>query len=893
MNRIIPIRVVPALAAVSVVTHFAWAGELPARMALGEGWRLQSGSAVAAQDEEVAASGFDVSGWYTTRVPRTVLAALIDNGVYPDPYYGVNLKQVPGYREDMLLVIPKDSPFRGSWWYRTEFTPPAEWQGQYVTLHLDGINLRADVWLNGVRLAGGKDVVGMFRRFVLPVRDHLRFGEANVLALKVTGPGQLEDRDYDTKQIEATTGWDDHNPWPPDLNAGVWEDVYLEAHGPLSLAHPYVETDLELPALDTARLTASVFVTNHAQEQVYGELKLAIENMTALAEVALEPGETREIVLTPDENPALILPQPRVWWPVNLGAQELYNAQFTVKVNGVVSDSADATFGVREVNTYINDEDWRAYEINGRRVLIRGGAWMTADMLLRLTPERYEALVRYASEAGLNMLRSEGFSIRETDEFYDLCDRYGVMVTQQIFGRNIPDEKLALACIEDMMLRVRPHPSLVHFLGHDETYPTEALDKGYRALIEKYRLHRTYQPHSGTFYVPERTRTGGTRTGTRELWTYASPEHYYRRTFDGAWGFAQSGGIGGIVAHEDSIRAMMPEDQLWPALDTEAWSFHSVIQGGEYFDAFRESMNAAYGAPADLADFLRKAYAMNYNSARGMFEAYGRNKYKATGITTWKYDAAWPAAITWQYVDWYLRPTAAYFGAKKACEPLHVQFAYDDRGVWVVNTHGQSYSGLTVTAKVRNFDLALVFEKEATVAVEADGKTQAFVIPGPEGFSEMHFLKLELRDATGAAVSDNFYWLSTTPDVPGTNGHNLKGLFWTKPKSRAVFTRLNELPPATLQAAWRTAYEGDSVTGYATIENTGAALAFLVQLDVLAGEDGPSIAPAYWSDNYFSLLPGERREVTVSVPASVVEGKAGLLGVSGWNVAATSLAASE
>lgn len=883
----------PALIAACVCAPFVRAADLPARMALAEDWRVQSSKVVDARDEEISAAGFDVSGWHPTRVPRTVLAALADNGVYPDPYYGLNLKQVPGYRDGMLLVVPKDSPFRGAWWYRTEFTPPADWQGRFVTLHLDGINLRADVWLNGARIASEKDVVGMFRRFTFPVRERLRFGKANVLALKVAGPGQLEERDYDTKQVEATTGWDDHNPWPPDLNAGVWEDVYLEAHGPLSLAHPYVETDLDLPALDAARLTASVFVTNHAQEEIYGELKLVIEDRVVLAEVALGPGETREVVLTPGENPALNLAQPRIWWPVNLGSQELYGAQFTVKVNGAVSDSADVTFGVREVNTFLNDEDWRTYEINGRRVLIRGCAWMTADMLLRLTPERYEALVRYASEAGLNMLRSEGFSIRETDEFYNLCDRYGVMVTQQIFGRNLPDEALALACIDDMMLRVRPHPSLVHFLGHDETYPTDHLDEGYQALIEKYRLHRTYQPHSGTFYVPERARTGGTRTGTRELWTYVSPEHYYRRTFDGAWGFAQSGGIGGIVAHEDSIRAMMPEDQLWPALDTEAWSFHSVVQGGEYFDAFRESMNASYGAPANLLDFLRKAYAMNYSSARGMFEAYGRNKYKATGITTWKYDAAWPAAITWQYVDWYLRPTAAYFGAKKACEPLHAQFAYDDRGVWVVNTHGRPYSGVTVTATVRNFDLVPVFEKEAVVAVEADGKTQAFVIPGPEGFSDVHFLTLELRDASGALVSDNFYWLSTVPDIPGSSGHNLKGLFWTKPKSRAVFTRLNELPPATLQAAWRVTAEGGTTAGHATIENTGPVLAFLVQLDALAGEGGPSIAPAYWSDNYFSLLPGERREVTMRIPTAAAGPKACFLRLSGWNVAASAVNGSE
>ena len=184
---------------------------------------------------------------------------------------------------------------------------------------------------------------------------------------------------------------------------------------------------------------------------------------------------------------------------------------------------------------------------------------MTSDMMLNLTDRRYTALVRYAREANLNMLRSEGFSIRETENFYDRCDELGVMVTQQIFGRNIPDEALAVSCIEDMMLRIRNHPSLAHFLGHDETFPTPTLNKAYLEMIDRLRLHRTYQPHSGAFSVSERKQTGGTRTGTLELWTYAVPSHYYLRKNDGAWGFAQSGGIGGITVVRDSLRQMMPD----------------------------------------------------------------------------------------------------------------------------------------------------------------------------------------------------------------------------------------------------------------------------------------------------------------------------------------------
>ena len=336
-------------------------------------------------------------------------------------------------------------------------------------------------------------------------------------------------------------------------------------------------------------------------------------------------------------------------------------------------------------------------------------------MMLNLTDRRYTALVRYAREANLNMLRSEGFSIRETENFYNRCDELGVMVTQQIFGRNIPDEALAISCIEDMMLRIRNHPSLAHFLGHDETFPTPSLSKAYLEMIERLRVHRTYQPHSGAFSVSERKQTGGTRTGTLELWTYAVPSHYYLRKNDGAWGFAQSGGIGGITVVRDSLRQMMPEDELWPPLQSEDWSFHTVTQGAQYFTEVKRAMARGYGAPKDIDDFCNKAYAMNYNSARGMYEAYGRNKYSATGITTWKYDAAWPAATTWAYVDWYLRPTGAYFGAKKACEPLHVQYAYDDDGIYVINSLYEPFSSLEVSATLYNFDLTPKLTKKATV----------------------------------------------------------------------------------------------------------------------------------------------------------------------------------
>ncbi|MCL4694868.1 MAG: hypothetical protein KJ060_20425 [Candidatus Hydrogenedentes bacterium] len=717
-------------------------------------WRLVS-SAQLDQPDGAALStpGAQTGDGLPVTLPTTVLAALVNNGVYPDPYFGENLKAIPGYQPGRWMRMSEDSPFYPSWWYRTEFTIPADFPDDYTRLHLDGINYRANVWLNGVKVAGDDTVRGMFQRFELDVTDVVKPGAVNALAIEVFAPGKLPEGAYRTKQVEATTGWDDHNPQPPDLNMGIWREVYLTTCGPVMLRYPYVQSDLSLPGLDRADLTVQVQVTNLTTERITAEVAGNIENITFSDDVELEPQEARWIHITPIQCPALSVENPRLWWPNPLGPQNLYELAVAVRVDGEVSDSTSARFGIRHATSYINDEGWRSYQVNGKDVLIRGGAWMTNEMLLRFSERRDRALVRYAREANLNMLRSEGFSIRETDQFYDICDELGVMVTQQLFGRSIPEEELAVDCIRDSVLRIRNHPSLVHFLGHDETFPTDRLDEAYRGIIDKYSPGRTYQPHSGAFDVEDRFDTGGTRTGTRELWTYADPTRYYNNAFEEyAWGFAQSGGIGGIVAQVESVRRMIPEDQLWP-IWTDAMSFHTVIQEGDFFRETVKALNTRYGEPKDIDDFCMMAQVMNYESARAMYEAYARNKYDATGITTWKYNAAWPAVMTWHYVDYYLVPTGAYYGAKKACESLHVQYSYDDRSVWVVNSLYQPYNDLKVTARILNLNMTELHAENATVEVGPDGKTQAFVVGTPEGLSTTYFLILTLDDSSGERIS--------------------------------------------------------------------------------------------------------------------------------------------
>ncbi len=860
----------------------------PSVLTLNAKWDIQSSAKLTAKGSEISTNAFAPNKWVSATVPTTVLAALVEQKVFPDPYYGENLKAIPGYRSGSWLSMPKDSPFRSSWWYRKTFDMPADWQGQFLTLHLNGINLKANVWLNGQLIADTASVVGMFRRFEFELNAFAKPGALNTLAIEVFGPGRIPDLKYYTKQVEATTGWDDHNPQPPDLNMGVWQDVFISADGPVSIRHPYVVTKLDMPSLDQAHLTISAKLINKSDKPVNGDLVGVIENIQIKKQVVLGAHESKEVQFKPADFAQLNIKNPRVWWPHNTGKQELYSLKLSFVTANGCSAEEKVRFGIREVNTYINKDGWRGYQVNGKNILIRGGAWMTSDMMLRLSTHRYAGLIKYAKEAGLNALRSEGFSIRETEDFYNLCDENGILVIQQFFGRNLPDEKLAVQIIEDMLLRIRNHPSLIHFLGHDETFPTENLDRNYKELIAKYTPQRTYQPHSGAFDINDRFKTGGTRTGTLELWSYATPGHYYTHKEDGAWGFAQSGGIGGVFAPYESMRKMIPAKDLWP-INNEDFSFHTVLQGTDYFTSGLEALENRYGKATGIVDFCTKGMALNYESARGMFEAYARNKYEALGITTWKYDAAWPAVYSWQYVDWYLNVGGAYYGAKKACEPLHVQFSYDDNSIYVVNSRYQGYKDLKVTAKIINFDLSERFSKSAIVAIGPDGKTEAFKLNFPSGLSKTHFLRLKLEDPAGKLISENLYWLSTQPDIQGSrvDTKSPRGFDWdlfvAKPKSVADFTDLAKLPKVKLEQSMKVSQEGSERVGEVKISNPSKSLAFMVHLALTKGEGGDEITPAYWDDNYFSLFPGESKVIKVKYSADDEGAKPTQLKIEGWN----------
>jgi exo-1,4-beta-D-glucosaminidase len=369
------------LMAAGCLTASGLAAESHGRTLLAEGWEIQSSAKIKAGGEAISATDFKPADWFKATVPSTVVGCLVEDKVYPDPFFGTNLRSMPGMRYPVganfsLRTMPVDSPFRGSWWYRTEFKLPPSPDGQ-VWLDFDGINYRANVWVNGKLVANDHQVAGAYRTYEFNITDAARAGAPNVLAVEVFPP--------EPNNLGLT--WVDWNPAPPDKDMGLWRNVYVTTTGPVALRFPQVVTKVDQPALDKARLTVSVELRNAGRKPARATVRGVIENVQFEQSVELAAQESKHVVFAPEDFPQLVISQPRLWWPSQIGPQNLYDLKLDVKVEGETSEGAAVRFGVREATSELNGKGYRVFKINGRPVLVRGGGW-APDMFLRSSAER-------------------------------------------------------------------------------------------------------------------------------------------------------------------------------------------------------------------------------------------------------------------------------------------------------------------------------------------------------------------------------------------------------------------------------------------------------------------------------------------------------------------------
>ncbi|HEY1471397.1 MAG TPA: glycoside hydrolase family 2 protein [Candidatus Acidoferrum sp.] len=870
---------------------FASASRAAEEIALKDGWTVQSSAKVTAGGEKVSENGFDTTGWYKTSAPKTVFAVLVENGVYKDPFFGMNLRSVPGVEYPIggqyaNFDMPANSPYAVPWWYRKEFEVPKHFKGRTVWLAFHGINYRGEIWINGKKVAGPDEVVGAFRRYEFDVTPFVHEGSKNVVAVSVTTP----------KAGELGVTFVDWNPMAPDKEMGLWQEVVLSDSGPLAVRHAFVDTKLDLPGGEKAHLTVRAQLQNATSAAVKGTLRGKITGAATPIEfsqpVELAAKETREVVFSADSVPALNVEKPKLWWPYQMGEPYLHNLSLEFEPeHGGVSDRQTISFGIVQTDSELTPEGYRLFKVNGKPLLVRGAGW-TPDMMLRVEEPRREAEFRYVKEMGMNTIRLEGKL--EDDAFFDRADKDGILVmagwcccdSWEHWNKwGDENRSVSVASLRDQLLRMRQHPSVLVWLNGSDNPPPAEREQAY---LDVEKAISWPKPVISSATAKKAEVTGDSGVKMSGPYEYVSPNYWLLDTkAGGAYGFNTETSPGPAVPPLEGLQSMFPPEKMWPM--NEFWDFHAG--GGKFKDihVFTDALEQRYGKAKDAADFAWKSQATTYEGERAMFEAYSRNKYKSTGVIQWMLNNAWPGLI-WHLYDYSLRPAGGYFGTKKALEPVHAQFSYDDRGVVVVNSTQEAQKGLRIVAKTYDVKMKELFSRESTTDVAADGVSKTFAIPEPSAENTTYFLNLQLYRPTGELLSRNFYWLSSMPD---TLDFSKTEWYYTPLTSFADFKALQDLSKATVKASIKTHETGEEAGGHVTVENTGTGLAFLVRLRLLKQKGETEILPVFWEDNYFSLMPGEKRDVAVNVRKTDAGDAKLELVVDGYNVSPVTVHAAK
>jgi exo-1,4-beta-D-glucosaminidase len=883
---------------------------------LNDLWYLQSSEKVKATGEQISQPGFKIEGWYPAVVPSTVMGTLVQNNVYPDIFVGENLKAVP------------TRPFEVSWWYRREFIVVPGPGTRNVRLEFDGINYRANVWLNGKKVADADAIYGPYRRFSIDATDIAKPGARNALAVEVIPP----------RKGEFTIGFVDWNPKPPDASMGIFREVRVRTTGDVAINFPFVVTKLDLETLKEARLTISAELENLSPAKVSGTLEGRIGAVRFTQEVALEPKETRKIVFAPESHPELIIKDPKIWWTHDLGKPDLYRLTLTFRQKldkaraeaeakaladtkaaekeqekrnrksmegpwggrerapfmgrDPYSDVRTVRFGVREVSTYFNDQGHRGFVLNGRKILIRGGGW-TDDIFLDVRRPKLEAEVLYAKHMNLNTIRLEGFW-GTSEDLYNLCDANGVLLMagwscqwewENLVGKpnddfgcikDPEDIRLVAQSWRDQVRWLRNHPSIFVWMEGSDTNPRPELEKEYIAILKEDDPTRP-----ALISAKDRTSALTGKSGVKMAgpYDYVPPVYWYTDTENGgAFGFNTETGPGPQVPPLESLRKMIPEKDLWPI--NAVWYYHCARNEFFGLKRYNDAMDNRLGPAKDVDDYAAKAQFLNYEGMRAMFEAFVANRPKATGIIQWMYNSAWPK-LWWQLYDYYLNPNGAFYGARKACEPLHLIYNYGTREVVAVNNTREPAVKLKALIRVYDFDLKEKYAKTVDLGLLADEVKKIDTLPGVQGLTPVYYLDLRLLKEKNALVDANFYCLSAKPE---TLDFAKSEWFVTPVKDYADFTALAGLRPVNLKVSDHFSRSGPAYELLVELENPSRDLAFQIELRVTRDTSGETVMPIFLDDNYITLLPGEKRKIAGVFAAEDLGGEQPVLKVRGWNI---------
>jgi exo-1,4-beta-D-glucosaminidase len=845
-------------------------------------WSMKKAGELNAPAETISQPGYREDGWLPAIVPGTVLNSLVHHNIYPEPYYGLNNKLASGLIPD-LAEAGRDFY---TYWFRTEFDIPDNYRDNLVWLQVDGINYRAEVWVNGHLLS---NMSGMFREDYINITEFANVGSSNALAIKVYpvdmpgtvkqkqwgAPGEFRNGGDGNIGLNTTmlmsVGWDfTFLDGIRDRNTGIWKSISLYATGRAVARHPFVRSKLAKPGYDRAEETVSVELINPTTGNVKCTVSGEIvgENISFEKEVMLMRGEVKEVVFTPEEFPQLVMENPRLWWPIFKGPQNLYDLKMTVSINGKVSDEVNTRFGIREITSNTDTPDKsRTFYVNGKKIFIRGTNWIP-EAMLRTSNERTYAELRYTRQAGINLIRFWGGGIAESDYFYQLCDEMGFLVWQEFFmtgdTKHPHDQELYLGNVEATVKRVRHHACLAYYVSSNES--TEVA--GAKELIMKL---------DGTLGYQMQSEVDGIHDGSP--YKQVNPMQHYENTASERGsridGFNPEYGAPTIPVVE-TLREIMDEKDLWP-INAEVWDYHD---GGGFhlMSTLYKDLTNNYGPSASIDEFAMKGQFVGAMNSKSIWESWNYNKLEygdryCSGLLFWYHNCPLPQVCARMW-DYSLEPTASLYHTQNALEPLHAQFDYLKNTVSVYNDYYTPFAGYRVSAEVYDLQSRKVWEKSRNVDIPEDGVVNdLFTIDFPADISNVHFIKLRLFDDKGKEVADSFYWRSTD---------KYEGPKTTTGPAASGFEPLAELPEVQLRVKYKTRVENGRHFIDAEVRNTSKAIAFFTQLQFLNSTDKP-VRPSFYTDNFFSLLPGESKSVTVETASADLPAEKRFV-VKGWNV---------
>lgn len=804
-----------------------WAFEGNTLMLHDSNWKLQNALFVYEEGENISKDGYHARNWLKATVPGTSFGSYVDAGVFPDPYYADNMNKIP----DEFFSANK-------FWYRhtlEAFKPQKE---KRYFLHFKGINWKADVYFNGHQLGR---IEGAFQRAAFDITNLI--SEKNTLAVLIhpiehwkPGDGKVTRKflgapttngdvsGYDSPAFLAASGWN----WLPVVrgrNTGIWNDVYIRETADVTVHDAWVSPVLSLPDTTKAALTVEAKLKNHSGSLVSGILKFETEKISIDVPVTLAAGEKRVIRLTPKDFKALNIRNPRLWWPNGYGQPNLYKSKVSFVVNEKQSDVQEFNFGIRDIRSEVKNNILFLY-CNGVRMLVRGGNWGLPEGMLRVDSAAYDLRVRLHKEANFNMIRNW---VGQTghEEFYDACDRYGILIWDDFWlanpvdGPTPKDTALFMSNVRDKISWVRKHTSVALYCGRNEGLPPADLDTAMHRAVRSIDGTRLYLSESADGVV-----TGLGPYDVRPVKWYFENRGYTFHSEQGIIAFPEA----------ESMERMLPEKYWWPINDM--WAIHDYQWDRSF--KFTNTIETRYGAPQNMQDYSRRAQLLNYESAKAMFECLQSNQ--GSGVLLWMSQAAWPSMIC-QLYDHYFEYTSAYFAAKKASRPVHVLYDPRTSEVKIANNTAKGLKGALVKATVFDPDAKKLMEKQIRMNVQPTSAKTCFTLK-MTGFKELVFLKLELIKADGSII-DNFYWLENS------NGNCLA---------------LNAMKSAAVQMSHVVQVENGKVKVKLTLHNNTNHISLMNKIKI-KDKKGLSVLPVFYNDNYVSLVPGEQKDIFIEFDA--------------------------